>query len=95
LVCAHFPGGRIDRSDGLLVEAHHRWLGDISAVSAGLRERGARAVLTLGHDEYWSTAMRQATTTARDRRIDLAFLGGNEVYRLIRFADTPLGPDHR
>jgi hypothetical protein len=61
----------------------------------GLLERGARAVLTLGHDEYWSTAMRQATTAARDRRIDLAFLGGNEVYRLIRFADTPLGPDHR
>jgi hypothetical protein len=38
LVCAHFPGGRIDRSDGLLVEAH-RWLGDLSVVGAGLRER--------------------------------------------------------
>jgi hypothetical protein len=56
---------------------------------------GARTVLTLGHDEYWSTAMRQTATAARDRGINLAFLGGNEVYRHIRFADTPLGPDHR
>jgi hypothetical protein len=54
---------------------------------------GARAVLTLGHDEYWSTAMRQAATAARDRGVNLAFLGGNEVYRHIRFADTPLGPN--
>ena len=30
LVCAHFPGGRINRSDGLLVEAH-RGLGDLGS----------------------------------------------------------------
>jgi hypothetical protein len=54
---------------------------------------GARAMLTLGHDEYWSTAMRQAATSARDRGVNLAFLGGNEVYRHIRFDATPLGPD--
>jgi hypothetical protein len=52
---------------------------------------GARAVLTLGHDEYWSTAMRQAATAARDHGVNLAFLGGNEVYRHIRLAPTPLG----
>jgi hypothetical protein len=52
---------------------------------------GARAMLTLGHDEYWSTVMRQAATVARDRGVNLAFLGGNEVYRHIRFAATPLG----
>src|SRR3954454_20141265 len=54
---------------------------------------GARAMVTLGHDEYWSTAMRTAATAARDRGVNLAFLGGNEVYRHIRFADTPLGPN--
>jgi hypothetical protein len=54
---------------------------------------GARAVLTLGHDEYWSTAMRKAATAARDRGVNLAFLGGNEVYRHIRLAPTPLGPN--
>ena len=52
---------------------------------------GARAVITLGHDEYWSTAMRAAATAARDRGVNLAFLGGNEVYRHIRLAPTPLG----
>jgi hypothetical protein len=52
---------------------------------------GARAMVTLGHDEYWSTAMRANATAARDRGLNLAFLGGNEVYRHIRFADTPLG----
>ena len=54
---------------------------------------GARAMVTLGHDEYWSTAMRTAATAARDRGVNLAFLGGNEVYRHIRFASTPLGPN--
>ncbi|MEU6643339.1 N,N-dimethylformamidase beta subunit family domain-containing protein [Saccharomonospora sp. NPDC046836] len=54
---------------------------------------GARAVVTLGHDEYWSTAMRQHTTAARDRGVNLAFLGGNEIYRHIRMEPTALGPD--
>lgn len=54
---------------------------------------GARAMITLGHDEYWSTAMRAAATNARDNGVNLAFLGGNEVYRHIRFGDTPLGPN--
>ncbi len=54
---------------------------------------GARAMITLGHDEYWSTAMRAAATNARESGVNLAFLGGNEVYRHIRFGDTPLGPN--
>lgn len=54
---------------------------------------GARAVITLGHDEYWSVNMRNNIATARDRGVNLAFLGGNEVYRHIRFDSTPLGPD--
>ena len=54
---------------------------------------GARAMITMGHDEYWSTAMRAAATAARESGVNLAFLGGNEVYRHIRFGDTPLGPN--
>ena len=52
---------------------------------------GAAAVVTLGHDEYWSPAMRQSVTEARDRGVNVAFLGGNEVYRRIRFEASPLG----
>lgn len=52
---------------------------------------GARAVITLGHDEYWSQGMRDNVTRARDRGVNLAFLGGNEIYRHMRFGDTGLG----
>ncbi|MTD55162.1 hypothetical protein GKO32_14390 [Amycolatopsis sp. RM579] len=54
---------------------------------------GAAAIVTLGHDEYWSTAMRQNVTAARDRGVNVAFFGGNEIYRHIRFQPSPLGPD--
>jgi hypothetical protein len=54
---------------------------------------GARAMITLGHDEYWSAAMRAHTTHARDRGVNLAFLGGNEIYRHIRFEPSALGPN--
>ncbi|MHB8438781.1 MAG: N,N-dimethylformamidase beta subunit family domain-containing protein [Acidimicrobiales bacterium] len=50
-----------------------------------------QALLSLGHDEYWSLAMREAATTARDSGVNLAFLGANACYRPIRFADSPLG----
>jgi hypothetical protein len=54
---------------------------------------GARAVVTLGHDEYWSQEMRDNATAARDRGVNLAFLGGNEVYRHIRFEPGATGAD--
>ena len=46
-----------------------------------------------GHDEYYSTAMRAALTQARDRGTNLVFLGANAAYRHIRLTPTPLGPD--
>jgi hypothetical protein len=54
---------------------------------------GAAAVLFLGHDEYWSSAMRAAVLGARDGHgVNVAFLGGNEAYRHIRLEDSPNGP---
>ena len=49
---------------------------------------GARAVISLGHDEYYSLAMRNALLTARNVGMNLAFLGANSIYRHIRFADN-------
>jgi len=46
----------------------------------------ARAVITLGHDEYYSLAMRNALLSARNAGTNLAFLGANAIYRHIRFA---------
>ena len=54
---------------------------------------GARAVISMGHDEYWSRGMRAALTAARDAGTNLAFLGANAVFRRIRLAPTLVGPD--
>jgi hypothetical protein len=52
-----------------------------------------RALLSLNHDEYWSTAMRRGATVARDHGVNLAFLGANAIFRKIRLRPSPLGPD--
>ena len=52
-----------------------------------------RVLLSLGHDEYWSTRMRQGVQQARDHGVNLAFLGANAIFRHIRLEDSPLGPN--
>ena len=54
---------------------------------------GARAMISEGHDEYWSPAMRTVVTQARDRGMNVAFFGANAIFRKIRFESSPLGPD--
>lgn len=54
---------------------------------------GARAVISLGHDEYWTRREKDAVTSARDQGANVAFLGANAVYWRVRYADTTLGPD--
>ncbi|MFJ4919428.1 N,N-dimethylformamidase beta subunit family domain-containing protein [Streptomyces sp. NPDC088725] len=46
--------------------------------------RGATAVLSLGHDEYWTPEQRRHITQARDAGANLAFLGANSCYRRVR-----------
>lgn len=52
-----------------------------------------RALFSLGHDEYWSSAMRNGAEAARDHGVNLAFMGANAVYRHIRFEPSALGLD--
>ncbi|MGW2377465.1 N,N-dimethylformamidase beta subunit family domain-containing protein [Kitasatospora sp. NPDC001683] len=54
---------------------------------------GAVAVLSLGHDEYWSPEQRANVVAARDAGANLAILGANCCFRRIRFEPTELGPD--
>ncbi len=56
---------------------------------------GARGVLSLGHDEYWSATMRQAVRTAIDAGTNVAFFGANAIYRKIRLNPSRLGPDRQ
>jgi hypothetical protein len=53
---------------------------------------GARGVISMGHDEYYSVKMRANLERARRAGVNLAFLGANAVYRRIRLEATSLGP---
>ncbi|HMG27957.1 MAG TPA: N,N-dimethylformamidase beta subunit family domain-containing protein, partial [Acidimicrobiia bacterium] len=52
-----------------------------------------RALLSPGHDEYWSKPMRDGAEAARDGGVNLAFFGANAAYRQIRFEPSALGPE--
>ncbi|MFJ4313964.1 N,N-dimethylformamidase beta subunit family domain-containing protein [Streptomyces lavendulae] len=54
---------------------------------------GASAVLSLGHDEYWSPEQRAHFTAARDAGSNIAVLGANCCFRRIRLEASDLGPD--
>jgi N,N-dimethylformamidase beta subunit-like, C-terminal len=54
-----------------------------------------RALITLGHDEYWSSEMRTGALSARAHGVNLAFLGSNADYRHIRLVASPLGGARR
>ncbi|HEY3941219.1 MAG TPA: N,N-dimethylformamidase beta subunit family domain-containing protein [Acidimicrobiales bacterium] len=54
-----------------------------------------RALVSLGHDEYWSAPMRQAGAAGLAGGVNLAFLGANASYRQIRFQPSALGPNRR
>jgi hypothetical protein len=45
---------------------------------------GARALVTLGHAEYWSLSERNAVEAARDRGTNLVFLGADTSYWRVR-----------
>src|SRR6266487_384240 len=45
-----------------------------------------KAFISIGHDEYWTLAMRQGVENARNHGGGLAFLGANTGYWQMRFA---------
>lgn len=59
------------------------------------RVKEHRALLSLGHDEYYSTPMRQGLESARDAGTNLAFLGANAIFRKIRLESSDTGPFRR
>jgi hypothetical protein len=54
-----------------------------------------KALVSLGHDEYYTPIMAAALTAARDEGVNLVFLGANAIYRKIRLEPSPLGPSRR
>ncbi|WP_035846687.1 N,N-dimethylformamidase beta subunit family domain-containing protein [Kitasatospora azatica] len=57
--------------------------------------KGATAVLSPGHDEYWSQEQRAHVTAARDAGTNVAILGANCCYRRVRYEPSPTGPDRQ
>jgi hypothetical protein len=54
-----------------------------------------RVIVSGAHDEYYSLEMREGLEAARDRGVNIVFLGANAVYRRIRLERSPLGPHRR
>ncbi len=74
-------GVAVDYLTDIDVHEHPEWL---------LRYK---AVLIVGHDEYWSRPMRDAYITAVGAGVGLAVFGGNTAYRQIRLRSSGVGPD--
>ena len=54
---------------------------------------GASALVSMGHDEYWTPGERATVTAARDAGVNIAFLGANAMFRRTRLAETAVGSD--
>jgi hypothetical protein len=52
---------------------------------------GASALVSMGHDEYWTPQERANVTAARDKGVNLAFFGANALFRRTRLRPTALG----
>jgi hypothetical protein len=52
-------------------------------------------IVSMGHDEYWSVPMRRGLLAARDKGINIVFLGANAIFRRIRLERSPLGIDRQ
>jgi hypothetical protein len=57
-------------------------------VESGVMQ-STEGVVMLGHDEYWTPRRRAETEAARDRGVDLAFLGANTMYWRTRVVPGP------
>ncbi|HUY16444.1 MAG TPA: N,N-dimethylformamidase beta subunit family domain-containing protein [Acidimicrobiales bacterium] len=82
----------------LLFEAERLSLDVTYWTDVDLHQRGHQlsdhqALLSLGHDEYYSPAMRDAVTIAVTQGVNVAFFGANFCYRKIRFEPSFNGDD--
>lgn len=54
-----------------------------------------KAILLIGHDEYWTKQMRDNIEKARDSGVNLAFFSGNDVYWQVRYENSSSGVPNR
>ncbi|MGZ5398988.1 MAG: DUF4082 domain-containing protein [Nocardioides sp.] len=64
------------------------YIAGVDAHRSGAELLEHKAYLSVGHDEYWSSAQRSNVEAARDAGVDLAFFSGNEAFWRTRFEDS-------
>jgi hypothetical protein len=86
------PGSELNLVRWLERESYNvTYIADMDLDSSAALLQGRRLLIVGGHDEYWSTAMRDHATAARDAGVSLAFFSANSVYWHIRLQPSPLG----
>ncbi len=75
------------------IDLHTSGLGENDELDAVFANR--TALLSTGHDEYYSMAMRDTLGRARDAGVNLAFFGANAVYRHVRLEPNADGLPYR
>ena len=68
---------------------------DLDTHTSGSRLLDFKGFLSVGHDEYWSKAMLDAVTSARDSGVNLGFFGSNTAYWQVRFEPSSAGAANR
>ncbi len=71
------------------------YLADVDAHAGNAWLTGRRALLSVGHDQYWSKEMRDHWEGARDVGHALAFFGGNAAYWQVRYEPSARGAANR
>ena len=59
--------------------------------TSGIRLLDFEGFLSVGHDEYWSKAMLDNVTAARNTGVNLGFFGSNTAYWQVRFEPSAAG----
>ena len=93
----HFFGGEyelVQLVESLGIDVAYTTNIDLHARPEQIEAGGYKAVVSLAHDEYFSVPIRRSLEAARDRGVNLLFLGANAGFRRIRLEESPHGP-HR
>ncbi len=84
-----YPLVRLMEKEGLNVTY---WT-DITLAVHGSLLTNHRVLISLGHDEEWSTRMRANAVAAHNQGVNLIFFGASPVLRKVRIQSSPLGPN--
>ena len=90
----HFFGGEyelVQMVESMGIDVAYTTSIDLHAHPEQIQQGGYKAVVSLAHDEYFSVPMRSSLEAARDRGVNLVFLGANACFRRIRLEASPHG----